>query len=186
MVSFLATLLLPLWASAQTPSNEVRIGWGDPLFETAVYYNNSTKTGYHYSGHIFAEYQRSILSWLGVGFETDFESVSWTMVKEGDKGNYFNLSFFPTVRFTYFRKGMVTMYSGLGLGVNINGGTETDYRGRKTICAPLVDITAYAISLNRGNFFGTFEIGALNAVNGKNEIFMAGSRLLAISLGYRF
>ena len=184
----LALLLIPLCASAQTsfPVNEVRVGWGDPMFETAAFYNNSTKNDYRYSGHFFAEYQHNFLKWLGVGFETDFERVSWNVVKDGSRGNYYNLSFFPTVRFTYFRKGIVTMYSGLGVGLNFNGGTETDYLGRKTICAPLVDITAYAISLDFGNFCGTFEIGALNSVLGKNTIFMAGSRLLSLSIGYRF
>ena len=30
---------------------ELRLGWGDPMFESAVWYKSSEKTDYRYSGH---------------------------------------------------------------------------------------------------------------------------------------
>lgn len=186
IISVAVAVLFAVAASAQTTSNEVRIGWGDMFYESAVFHNTPSRNNYHHTGHFFAEYQRNLTKWLGVGFEADIEGVNWTNTKTKANDNFYNLCLFPTVRFTYFRKGIVTMYSGLGFGLNINGGSETDYLGRKTVCAPLINITAYAISLNWNNLFGTFEIGGLNAENGKNEVFMAGSRILSISFGYRF
>lgn len=201
VIPLIAVILLTAThtATAQTPATpsypkqEWRLGWGDMMYETGVYYNTPTDFKHSYSGHIFGEYQYNLNSWLGVGGEIDWEGVWWTH-RDGSftaptaerKANYFNLSIMPTVRFTYYRKGIVTMYSGVGLGLNINGGTEIDYKGRQTVCAPVLNITAYGISLNwNPHWFGTFEIGGLNSLNGKQEIFMIGSRLFSISIGYR-
>jgi len=181
----LSAISVAVFAQSPHPTHEWRLGWGDPMFETAVFYDNNDAYSYGFTGHIFGEYQYNFNNWLGVGFECDFENVSWTK-RDETKANFYNLGLMPTVRFTYFRKGIVTMYSGLGIGLNINGGSEQDYKGRYTVCAPLLNITAYAVSVNwLPNWFATFEFGGLNALNGKQEIFMVGSRLFSISIGYR-
>jgi len=185
ITAFLA-LALPAFALDPAPAMEVRVGWGDPMYESAVFYNSTQKNKYSYTGHFFAEYLHSISDWFGLGIQADVEGVYWNSAKSESRDNFHNISFFPTARFTYYRKGIVTMYSGIGLGLNINTGSETDYLGRRTVCSPLINITAYAISVNfTPNWFGTFEIGGLNALNGKQEFFMLGSRLLSISFGYR-
>lgn len=181
-----------LSTAAQAPMKEfapsdasplVRLGWGDPMFETAVWYKSGTKSDYRYSGHVFGEFQYPLTGWLGVGFEADFSKVSWDGGMES-RDYFTNLCLIPTVRFTYYRKGRVTMYGGLGYGLNINSGTEKDYKGRTTACAPVLNLTAYGISVGFGHWFGAFELGGLNCLIGKQEIYMVGSRLLSLSIGY--
>lgn len=188
-IFFCLAFLCVTAASAQEktpefPRHEIRLGWGDMLYETAVFRNTPSKFNYGYTGHIFGEYQYSFNHWFGLGFEADFENVRWDE-KKSSNHNFYNLTFMPTARFTYYRKGILTMYSGLGIGLTINGGTDIDYKGRSTACAPALNITAYGISVAWKQFFATFEIGGLNALVSKNEVYMAGSRLMAVSIGIR-
>jgi len=189
-ISLFCSLLLALSApafgqdAANFPKHEIRVGWGDMMYETAVFRNSPSAYNYGYTGHIFGEYLYGFTSVFGLGFEADFENVRWD-TPQSDGHNFYNLTFMPTCRFTYYRKGIVTMYSGLGVGLTINGGSETDYKGRTTACAPALGITAYGISVNWNKLFGTFEVGGLNALVGKNEIYMAASRIFTISIGVR-
>jgi len=189
---FLLAAAWPLASFAQLeqpapvfPRHEFRIGWGSMGFEKAAFHDSKTYGNYRYSGHIFAGYRYSFTNWLGAGMDVDFGNVSWVKNSDSSKHNFQNISIIPSARFTYYRKGIVTMYSGIGVGLNINTGTEIDYLGRKTVCAPVFNPVLYAISLNWKNWFGTFELGPLVSLNSKNEIFMAGSRGLSISIGYR-
>ena len=185
-------LFLAIVASLQTlhaqnatfPRHEIRVGWGDMLYETAVYRNTPSRQNVKYAGHFFGEYQYNFNRWLGVGFEADFERVTWDTQNSSGQ-NFHNITFMPTARFTYFRKGIVTMYGGLGLGLTINGGSETDFKGRTTACAPCIGLTAYGISVAWNKLFAAFELGGLNAFINHNEVYMAGSRLLSLSIGIR-
>lgn len=176
------------------PRHEFRIGWGDMRFEKAVFRAGTSKQHYRYFGHVFANYQYSILNWLSAGMQVDYENVTWNVLAERGvvlpkpdiNHCFYNLCFMPTARFTYYRKGMVTMYSALYGGLLVNGGTETDNKGRKTACAPVFGLTAYAVSVGDDHWFGTFELGGLNSIVSKGEIYMVGSRLVTLSVGYRF
>lgn len=178
----LIVLCMCLTGLAQT-RHEARIGWGDMLFETAVFYPSQQKTDYSYTGHIFAGYQYSLKSWLSIGAEFDYGKVTW--MENSSAVHFDNFSVIPEIRFTYFRKGIVTMYSGLGVGILINTGNEVDYLGRNTAAAPELEITAYGISVAYKNLFGAFEIGGLTSLKGKNEIYMIGSRLFSVAIGFR-
>lgn len=181
-------LALPVCAGAfdheqnATLKHEVRIGWGGAGYERAVFYNSYTRQNYRYSGHIFGEYQYHFNHWLSAGLQLDWEKVSW------NSNQYFtNFSILPDVRFTYFKRPWVNMYSGIGIGMCINSGTEIDSRGRKTVCSPATNLTLFGISVTHPKgFFGSFEIGGIDAAVSKNEIYMAASRILSISFGYRF
>lgn len=58
-----------------TRKHEVRIGYGDPMYETMRWKDEPNKLGvpmnvrqnYRYTGHIYGEYMYRINSWLGVG-----------------------------------------------------------------------------------------------------------------------
>lgn len=171
--------------------HEIRIGYGDCIFETTTFHPTTTKSNYSYTGHIFADYLYNITNVVSVGGNLDFEKVSWDekIGDEVEKGKYFtNFSIIPEVRFTYFRKGIVTMYSGVGFGLNINGGSETDYLGRKTIAAPVLSLNPFGINLSwgeKGRWFAGGEIGGLYALNNPKEIFMLYSRLFSINIGVR-
>ena len=188
---------------ASTP-HEVRIGWGDMLFETAAFPNTpenawantavsstypyTAKQNHRYTGHIFTEYQYRILPWLGVGAQVDFEGIFWTQItrtgntvyKSSESRNY-NLVILPTVRFTYLHHNWINLYSGIGIGIN----TAFDNLGAAE-AAPALNLNLLGMSVGNKNWFGCVELGLLNAMLAPSKIYMLGSRLLSISAGYRF
>ncbi|MCQ2136230.1 MAG: hypothetical protein MJY67_04865 [Bacteroidales bacterium] len=166
--------------------HEFRIGWGDMMYETAVYHNNLHHFDYKYTGHFFGEYMYRPTHWFAVGAGVDFEEVMWTDENLGKGRNYWNLSVLPTVRFTWVHTPYVNLYTSLYQGLCVNGGTEVDVKGRKTALAPAVGISLLGIQIGDAHWFGTIELGALNAMMSAQEIYMAGSRLISVSLGYRF
>ena len=103
------------------------------------------------------------------------------------KDHYFyNLVFMPTVRFTYFHHPYVNLYSGLGFGMDINGGTEQDAYKRYTDVGAAINLTVFGISANYKNGFMAVDFGGLFALKNKNTIFMASSRIINVSIGARF
>jgi len=192
-ILYVLALLLTVSSSLRAqeyPRHEWRIGWGDMMYEKAVFYNTAEKYNYHRNGHFFAEYQYGILPWFGAGMKVDFSNVNWNSLHD-DANHYFNnFCIIPEARFTYLRDGLFTMYSGIGAGLLINGGTEKDYLDRKTVCAPVIDLTAVSCSVQWGkgaasHWFTTVELGGLISLNNKREVFMLGSRVISISIGYR-
>lgn len=189
---FLSILVLSItFASAQDtfPRHLWRAGWGDMAYEKAAFYDNASNFNYKYTGHFFAEYQYGILPWLGAGLKFDWSNVRWD-TRQGTSERFNNFCIIPEVRFTYMRSGLFTLYSGLGVGLLINGGTETDYLGRRTVTAPVIDLTAVACSVQWGtketsHWFTTVDLGGLISLNNKREVFMLNSRIVAISIGYR-
>ena len=188
--------------------HEVRIGWGDQLFESLIWHNPTNiyttlpadfqKTyseNYHHNQHIWLEYQYRVKEWFSVGAMMDVSSVGWDEVKRNgagtelarDKGHYFyNLAFMPTIRFTYFFHPNVNLYSGLGFGMDINGGTETNSSGHKTDVGAAVNITVLGVSANYERWFFSFDLGGLTALKNANTIFMMSSRMLNVGIGARF
>lgn len=192
-------LLLPVlsWAEKTSMSwdslrHEVRIGWGDPLFESATKYEithigrPNTEISY-LTGHLFAEYQYAWLWWLSIGMQVDYGSMGWLDLRAPEyKHNYYNLSLLPTVRFSYYRYPWVTLYSSVFVGLTINGGTEIDpIRQVQTICYPGFGLTALGVQVGRNGFFGTLEMGGLCALHDRHNMAMLLSRIFSISIGYR-
>ena len=188
--------------------HEIRIGWGDQLFESLIWHNPTSvitnmpasstysyKEQYRYHQHLWAEYQYRFTHWFGLGGMVDVSEVGWDMVnRDGtgkelnrNKNNYFyNIVIMPTIRFTYFHHENVNIYSGLGLGMDINGGTETDGKGRHTVVAPAINFALVGISANYDRWFIAFDYGGMYALTNINHIYMAKSRMLNLSIGARF
>lgn len=82
-----------------------------------------------------------------------------------------NFSLMPMVRFAWFRRGVVQLYSGLGVGVTVSH-TNNVYSDEMRLSASY-DVTFFGVSVGR-NFFGYFDLGA-----GMRGVFSFG-------LGYRF
>jgi hypothetical protein len=150
---------------------------------------------YHHDQHIFLEYQYRYFHWLSFGGMFDMSEVHWDDVTRNgageelarDKGHYFyNLVFMPTVRFTYFHHEYVNLYSGLGFGLGINGGSETDMYGRHTVAGVALNVTAIGVSANYDRWFAFFELGGLYSWQNANTIFMISSRIMNFGLGVRF
>lgn len=201
------TLCVALFGNAMTKDSivfsphEVRLGWGDMLYETAMYHADHYTGNYRYTGHIFATYQYRFLPWLSAGIDVDYEHVLWQ--KSPDSGinktpfascpaewkteaDFFNICLIPQVRFTYYWSKFVNLYSGIGCGLLINGGSELNFRDQKTAFAPVIELTALGVQVGDNHWFGTVELGGLNAMSSLTDFYMLGSRLFSVSLGYRF
>lgn len=175
----------------QTMRHEMRIGWGDMMYETAMWHETHSTNHYRYTGHIFGEYQYHFFHWLSLGMQVDYEQVWWDVLRDGTRPLpepsrdhcFYNISVLPTLRFTYFHRPHVNLYTALYGGMTINGGTETDMYGRKTAVAPAMGLTLLGLRAGKDHWFVSLELGGLNALTDKNFIYMVGSRLLTISVG---
>lgn len=182
------------WGTEQSCRQEVRLGWGDMLYETWMWHTNAHTDHYRYTGHIFAEYQYYLKPWFSLGGQLDYEQVWWDQTKVGNTISespmqditFYNVTVLPMLRFTYCRRDYFAMYSSLGLGMTVNGGTEVDMKGRHTALAPAWSITLLGFKAGGNHLFGTVELGFMNALSGRNYIYMLGSRLVSASVGYSF
>lgn len=192
-------LLLPIVSLAKTPKypwdclrHEVRVGWGDPIFESAMKYEfpHIGKPNTHVTyltGHFFAEYQYYWLSWLSTGMIIDYTGMGWRDKRDyAPKHSYYDLSILPTVRFTYYHHPWVKLYSGLMVGMTINGGTEKNEFGKKTVCYPGIGITALGVQVGQKGFYGAVELGGLSALKSMKDIALFSSRMFTVSVGYKF
>ena len=188
--------------------HEVRIGWGDQLFESLMWHNPTNimtnmpttweKTyheDYRNHQHLWAEYQYRVTHWFSYGGMIDMSEVGWDDVTRNgagiemsrSKNHYFyNVVLMPTVRFTYFFHENVNLYSGLGIGLDINGGTEKNAFGKKTEVGAAVNITLIGISANYDRWFWTVDFGGMYALQNTNKIYMASSRIINVGFGARF
>jgi len=125
----------------------------------------------------------------------DFSGFSWKdcyykggsdAVVSTQEQNCYNIVIQGICRFNWFRREVVSLYSGLGLGADINTGTEVDPYGKKTI--PGIALTPILIGVNvgKGHWFGSFELSFINAMKDPSQLFLVGARPLSLSLGYRF
>ena len=81
--------------------NELRIGWGDQLFESLVWHNPTAITttmpesyrrtyheDYHHDQHIWLEYQNRPKGWFSYGGMADISFVDWDDVTRNGKGSH--------------------------------------------------------------------------------------------------
>jgi len=199
-------VLLPVlgWARTTPMSwdslrHEVRVGWGDPIFESAMKYEfphiGKPNTHIDYlTGHFFAEYQYYWLPWLSTGMIVDYTGMGWRDKRDyAIRHNYYDLSLLPAVRFTYYRHPWVKLYSALMVGLTINGGSEIDpVRSQKqghavkAVCYPGVGLTALGVQVGQKGFYGAVEIGGLSALLNFKDIALLSSRMFTVSVGYKF
>ena len=196
-----------LYAMVDSIPHEVRIGWGDMLFEMLVWNESAYPTAlpelymevyneqFRYTQHWFAEYMYNASYWYSLGCLVDYSGVLWDKVMRNgrgeelsrDKNHWFsNISIVPTIRFSYYRSPYVSLYSSLGVGLNINTGSELDFKGRRTAMVPVVNISLLGVRVGHGRWFGAVELGGMISLLSTNEVYMLGSRLFTASFGYCF
>jgi hypothetical protein len=196
-----------LYAMVDSIPHEVRIGWGDMLFEMLVWHESAYPTSlpeeymaiyneqFRYTQHWFAEYMYNASYWYSIGCMLDFSGVLWDEVTRNghgevltrEKNHWFsNISIVPTIRFSYYRSPYVSLYSSLGIGLNINTGSELDFKGRRTAMAPMVNISLLGVRVGHGRWFGAVELGGMISLLNTNEVYMLGSRLFTASFGCCF
>ena len=185
--------------------HQVRVGWGDMLFETMAFHASPTHLyanpqalpenfrlhesfDYGYTGHFFAQYQYRASRVVRVGGMLDVEGIFWKegyfdrnhqLVGKATAVRNYNLVVMPTVRFDYFRRPVVSLYSGLGTGLLL----ALDNAGGSAL-SPALNLNLIGIQLGRGHWSGSVELGAMIALSGAYKIYMVGSRLLSFSLNY--
>lgn len=196
-----------LYAMVDSIPHEVRIGWGDMLFEMLVWHESAYPTAlpeqymevyneqFRYTQHWFAEYMYNASYRYSLGCLVDYSGVLWDKVMRNgrgeelsrDKNHWFsNISIVPTIRFSYYRSPYVSLYSSLGVGLNINTGSELDFKGRRTAMVPVVNISLLGVRVGHGRWFGAVELGGMISLLSTNEVYMLGSRLFTASFGYCF
>lgn len=206
--------LMPLALHAETrleraqKRSELRIGWGDQLFETLIWHNPPSVVttmpadfsavyheDYSYLQHAFAEYSYRFNSWLGLGLLLDGSAVLWSDVTRNGLGeevsrdpghSFYNVVLMPTARATYLHHPNVNLYSSFGFGVLVNGGTEVDGYGRHTVAAPAFDFRLIGLSANWKQLFFTVDYGGMYSLLNANTIFLVKSRMFTASVGVRF
>lgn len=184
-----------------TQRHEFRIGYGDPMYETMRWKDESNhlpvpmnvRQNYRYTGHIYGEYMYRVNDWFGVGGQVDFGATTFDYntyqldaagkqyLASSDHRFFYDLCIMPSFRFTYFHHEWVNLYSGLQLGLGIHG----DYQGRYEL-GYAAGLTALGLSVGRDHWFGTVEVGGLNNVQSLTAIYLIWSRWFNVSVGYRF
>ncbi|MBR1808927.1 MAG: hypothetical protein IJ776_06035 [Paludibacteraceae bacterium] len=192
----------------QLMKHELRIGWGDQLFESLVWHNPTNiistmpetarytyQEDFHHDQHVWLEYQHRPNGWFSYGGMIDASDVRWTNVaRDGrgqevnrDPGHYFcNIVVMPTIRFTYLHHQYVNMYFGIGFGMGINFGTEQNAQGKHTDVGAAASISVIGLSANYKRWFWTLDAGGLYSMKNMNTIFLASSRIISVGLGVRF
>ncbi len=207
LVMLPAAMLAETRASRDTLKHELRIGWGDQLFESMVwrkqmpgqlnregtlFYRNES---YRYTQHLFLEYQYRFTHWFSLGATVDGSAVLWnTNIYDlngnyqafDSKHNFYNLVIMPNVRFTYLYNEYVSLHSAIGIGLNVNGGTDVDIYGKRTAFAGALDLTYIGVTVGHGHWYGSFEIGGLFSMKNGSTVYMASSKILRASVGCRF
>lgn len=190
-----------------TRKSEIRLLVGDMLWESLIWHNapHANYTGFpdrdyiennHYgwTPHLGLEYQYRWNDWLSFGAQVDYQQTVWktqhynnqNTLTASESQTFYNISILPTVRFTYYHHPYVNLYSSIGIGIDINGGTEKDIYGKTTACGVALDIAVLGISAGKDRWFGTIEFGGLSAMKNKATIYMLASRIVTVGVGVRF
>ena len=181
----LGTALLCQAVAQNTPlkRHQVRIGWGDMLFETLAFHDGGSRSNvtartrdHRYTGHIFADYRYSLNKLVSLGVQTDFQGIFW---KEGTTpSDNYDLSILPTIRFTYFRTEWVELYSGAAVGLML-----AFDNARHAEAAPVFCLNPIGAQFGKGAWTGSVELAPLTA--GACEDGEIVSKVSILSLKYQ-
>lgn len=190
-------LSLPCQAARpeRTPQtrHQLRLGWGDMLFETMAFHpgyaqNGTRMSDFGYTGHFFAEYRYHLTRVVSVGLQGDMEGIFWketpcddmrTPIGSPTASRNYDAILLPNLRFTFLDTPWVDLYAGLGMGALLA------FDNRKQVeLAPAVNLNLLGIQVGKGPWSGSLELGALTALKNDNKVYMVGSRLVSVSINY--
>ena len=143
------------------------------------------------SGHLFLGYRYDVNSWFSAGAEVDWFYLWSNSVHRNGYGeivgtydyHLHQLTIMPSIRFTYFRRPLVELYSGLGLGYTMYEGSYGVQHG--FTFSP----TLFGVNVGNEHWFGEVELGGMATVTTSwfgNPGVLFSSRLLSVAVGYRF
>lgn len=194
--------------SAAQNSHEFRFLLGDMFYETLIYHDDlhfdysgaGSPTAqfvenhdYSWSPHLGFEYQYKFVDWCGIGLHVDWQNTGWNRIHYDHMGReisrtrerFYNLSLMPTIRFTYVKRDHFDLYSSLGAGLVINGGTEKDMAGNYTAYGVAFEAAVLGMSFGKDHWWGFVEVGGLSGLKDVNTIYMLASRILTLGVSYR-
>lgn len=155
-------------------------------------YTYTEKNNYWHSPHVALEYAYRMNNWFELAMQTDFQLTTWD-VNEYRGGNasshrncFYNLSFIPEARFVYLRRKYVEMHSGLGIGMNINGGSEVFPGEGHSVNTLAYDINYVGVKAGAGHWYGTFDLGGTFAFFDTSTFFMVSARIFRLGVCYKF
>lgn len=189
--------------------HEFRIGWGDPLFESVAFrptmhrdytyitpgFDYTERQNYQYLGHFMLEFQFRPNTWFGAGLQVDYSQFSWDALTYQGGSNTpvldkrelcYNVLVMPTIRFTYLHREWVDLYSGLGVGLALNGGTEMNDNGYKVEAGLAANIAVLGMTVGKKHFFGGVELGGVVALQNVDRVYLLDSRIFTASIGVRW
>lgn len=154
-------------------------------------YRKTANTQYSNRGHLFLAYQYKFNHWLSAGVELDWLSCQYLfdyqdgygVLVERARTSYLDqMTIMPTVRFTYFCRPLVELYSGLGLGYTLSVESFVSH------CFT-VSPTLFGVNVGNEHWFAEVELGGMVTVTtswiGNPEILFS-SRIVSAAVGYRF
>lgn len=150
-----------------------------------------TTSGPNQSGHLFLGYRYDVNSWFSAGAEVDWFYLWSNSVHRNGYGeivgkydsHLHQLTIMPSIRFTYFRRPLVELYSGLGLGYTMYEGSYGVQHG--FTFSP----TLLGVNVGNEHWFAELELGGMATVTTSwfgNPGILFSSRLLSVAVGYRF
>lgn len=193
------SMILVVHSQERSYKHELKIGIGDPItycWAHTPHYSQSSQNGEVIdkpisTGHIFAQYSYNINSWLSLGWNIDGIYAAQTTHKYTNSidddiwtTHHTVLSCIPTVRFTYYDRNIIRLYSSVGIGFSEEIIRSTQYQ--KYTPAAAFDVTALGISLGKNHWYGCFEIGGLTSFSSADYIILLGSKIFRLSIAYNF
>ena len=154
-------------------------------------YRKTANAQYSNWGHLFLAYQYNFNHWSSVGLELDWLHCQYLfdyqdgygVLVERARTSYLNqMTIMPTVRFTYFRRPLVQLYSGLGLGYTFS---VESFVSHGFTFSP----TLFGVNVGNEHWFAEVELGAMTTVStswlGTTDLLFS-SRILSAAIGYRY
>lgn len=154
-------------------------------------YRKTANAQYSNWGHLFLAYQYNFNHWLSAGLELDWLHCQYLfdyqdgygVLVERARTSYLDqMTIMPTVRFTYFRRPLVELYSGLGLGYTLS---VESFVSHGFTFSP----TLFGLNVGNEHWFAEVELGAMATVStswlGTTDLLFS-SRILSAAIGYRF
>lgn len=170
-------IVCPAATPPDGPRNLVRAGWGDMMFEALAFHSGSGRSDFGYTGHIFADYQYRFTKVVSAGAQVDFQGIFWT--EDAARSRNYDLTILPTVRFTWFDREHVKLYSGVGAGLLMafdNGGQFK--------AAPALNLNFIGVQAGTEHWGGFFDLGFLSALTNPNAVYLMGARILSAGVYY--
>lgn len=206
-LTVMSALAVQTGMASEPLRHELRFMLGDMLSESVVWHEGAQRdfrggvsglfsedSDYGFTPHYGISYMYGIRKWLAAGVLVDCQNNWWTRTWYDNAGDavscstehYFNLSVLPTVRFSYLDNGIWSIYSLLMFGLLVNGGSETNHLGQKTVVNWAAGVTLIGAGYRWSRWGVALELGALAGMKNINMVYMLGTRILSVGVSYSF